>query len=63
MNSMGKYFILLTIEKSDSVLRKICKRREKVKDMSIRQKPNEHVIWKHLFKHVYLNSNKSTNKK
>lgn len=64
MNSMAKYFTFLTIEKADSVLRKICKtykRREKVKDMS-RQKFNEYVTWKYLFKHVYLN-NKSANKK
>lgn len=63
MNSMAKYFTFLTIEKADSVLRKVCKtykRREKVKDMS-RQTPNEYVIWKYLFKHVYLN-NKSANK-
>lgn len=46
MNSMAKYFTFLTIEKADSVLRKVCKtykRREKVKDMS-RQTPNEYVI-------------------
>lgn len=65
MNSIAKYFTFLTIEKADSVLRKIIKhiRREKVKDISVRQKPNEYVTWKYLFKHVYLNNNKSANKK
>lgn len=62
---MAKHFTFLTIEKADSVLRMICKTYKKKKSQGYVNKTetNEYVTWKYLFKHVYLNPNKSANKK